>query len=630
MLQTIRDKFTGWIAIVFIGLLALTLVISFGNMEQTPLQDNVVITVNDEEITLFEFQEEFSNKLAEFQDLLGEEVPEVLEQTIKESAGEDLIIRRLLLDYLSNNGYRVSPEYVAELIRDNEIFQVGGVFIRENYEAILASQGVGVDQFENDLRLQLEINQLRRGLIETAFMTNAEFTQFIELQMQERSGQMLIIDSSRFMDQVNVDPSEVNDYYQNNLELFQSNEEIDVEYLEINIEDVAQQVQFSGDDIRDYYENNLDRFVSNEERKSSHILVAIDEDTTDEQAAELIKEIQSKLEGETFEELAKQYSDDPGSAAQGGDLGWAETGLFVPEFESALFSMNVGDISEAVKTDFGYHLIRMDDIKPGQQQSFEDIEYELELEYSRLLAEEELFELADQMADLTLQSYNELSTVAEKMNLTKNNLDSFTRTGSTFLHQDPEMVNILFSPGSIELGENTPLFQIGDSVIVARAKAHRLPSTRDFTEVQDDIQNFIMNQEAMRLANDYADELKNNESLVFGDLSEDDGIQVEDFQILRNSTNYSRGLSDAIFSLKKDLINEEIVVFSELENVYLAKISSVDTGNLSLFSDQERSDAKSDLSEQYGSQDLDGLAQSLRDNAEVFIEPGLYEGLFDL
>ena len=630
MLQTIRDKFTGWIAIFFIGLLALTLVISFGNMEQTPLQDNVVITVNDKEITLFEFQEEFSNKLAEFQDLLGDEVPEVLEQTIKESAGEDLIIRVLLLDYLSNNGYRVSPEYVAELIRTNESFQLGGVFIRENYEAILASQGVSVDQFENDLRLQLEINQLRRGLIETAFMTNAEFTQFIELQMQERSGQVLIIDSSRFKDQVNVDPSEVNDYYENNIDLFQSNEELDVEYLEINIEDVAQQVQFSGDEIRDYYKNNLDRFVSNEERKSSHILVAIDEDTTDEQAAKLIKEIQTKLETETFEELAKQYSDDPGSAAQGGDLGWAETGLFVPEFESALFSMNVGETSEVVKTDFGYHLIRMDDIKPGQQQAFEDIEYELELEYSRLLAEEELFELADQMADLTLQSYNELSTVAEKMSLKKSNLDAFTRTGSTFLHQDPEMVNILFSPGSIELGENTPLFQIGDSVIVARAKAHRLPSTRDFVEVQGDIQSFIMNQEAMKLANDYADGLKNDESLVFGDLSQDDGIQVEDFQILRNSTNYSRGLSDAIFSLKKDLINEEIVVFSELEKVYLAKVSSVDTGNLSLFSDQERSDAKSDLSEQYGSQDLDGLAQSLRDNAEVFIEPGLYEGLFDL
>ena len=630
MLQTIRDKFTGWIAIVFIGLLSMTLVISFGNMDQTPLQDDVVITVNGEEITLFEFQEEFSNKLVEFQDVLGDEVPEVLEQTIKESAAEDLIIRRLLLDYLSNSGYRVSPEYVAELIRTNETFLLGGVFDIENYKAILASQGVTIEQFENDLRLQLEINQLRRGFIETAFITNTEFTQFIELQMQERTGQLLTIDSSRFMDQVEINPAEVSDYYESNLDLFQSNEEVDVEYLEITIEDVAQQVEFSADNLREYYENNLDRFVTNEERKSSHILIAIDDDTSDEQAAELIEEIQSKLDTQTFEDLAKEYSDDPGSAAVGGDLGWAEPGLFVPEFESALFSMNVGEISAPVKTDFGYHLIRMDDIKTGQQQAFEDIEYELELEYSRLLAEEELFELADQMADLTLQSYNELATVADKMSLELNNLDAFSRTGSTFLHQDPEMVNMLFSPGSIELGENTPLFQIGDSVIVARAKAHRLPATREFSEVQTDIQSFLMNNRAMSLANEYAEGLKTQDSIVFDEIATEEGIQSEDFQILRNSTNYPRGLSEAIFSLHKDLIDEEIVVFSELDSVYIAKVSSVNSGNLSFFSDQERSDAKSDLSQQYGSEDLDGLAQSLRDNAEVFIEPGLYEGLFDL
>ena len=630
MLQAIRDKFTGWIAIVFIVLISMTLVISFGNMDQTPLQDDVVITVNGEEITLFEFQEEFSNKLVEFQDLLGDEVPEVLEQSIKESAAEDLIIRRLLLDYLSESGYRVSPEYVAELIRTNETFLLGGEFNIENYKAILASQGVTIDQFENDLRLQLEIDQLRRGLIETAFITNVEFTQFIELQMQERTGQLLTVDSSRFMDQIVIDPSEVNDYYQNNLDLFQSNEEVDVEYLEISIEDVAQQVEFTADDLKEYYENNLDRFVTNEERKSSHILVAIDGDTTDEQAADLIGEIQSKLETESFEDLARQYSDDPGSAAQGGDLGWAETGLFVPEFESALFSMNVGEVSAPVKTDFGYHLIRMDDIKTGEQQSFDEIEYELELEYSRQLAEEELFELADQMADLTLQSYNELASVADKMNLELNALDSFSRTGSTFLHQDPEMVNILFSPGSIELGENTPLFQIGDSVIVARAKSHRLPATREFSSVQSDIESFLMNNRAMSLANDYAEELRGQEALSFADLATEEGIKSEDFQILRNSTNYPRGLTEAIFSMHKDLIDQDIVVFSEMDSVYLAKVSSVSTGNLSFFSDQERSDAKSDLSQQYGSEDLSSLAQSLRDNAEVFIEPGLYEGLFDL
>ena len=431
MLQAIRDKFTGWIAIVFIGLLSITLVISFGNMDQTPLQDDVVITVNGEEITLFEFQEEFSNKLAEFQDILGDEVPEVLEQSIKESAAEDLIIRRLLLDYLSESGYRVSPEYVAELIQTNENFLLGGVFDRQNYEAILASQGVSIEQFENDLRLQLEINQLRRGFIETSFITNAEFKTFIELQMQERSGKLLSINSDRFLNQVEIKMSEINEYYQSNLDLFQSDEVVDVEYISINIEDVAQQVDYSPEDLREYYEDNLDRFVTNEERKSSHILIAIDEDTDNEAALNLATEIKTKLETELFDDLAKQYSDDPGSAELGGDLGWAETGLFVPEFESALFSMDVGEVSEPVKTDFGYHIIRMDDIKSGEQQGFNEIEYELDLEYSQLLAEEELFEMADQMADLTLQSYNEISSVAEAMNLEINNIDDFSRVGST-------------------------------------------------------------------------------------------------------------------------------------------------------------------------------------------------------
>jgi peptidyl-prolyl cis-trans isomerase D len=328
--------------------------------------------------------------------------------------------------------------------------------------------------------------------------------------------------------------------------------------------------------------------------------------------------------------LAKQYSDDPGSAELGGDLGWAETGLFVPEFESALFSMDVGEVSEPVKTDFGYHIIRMDDIKSGEQQGFNEIEYELDLEYSQLLAEEELFEMADQMADLTLQSYNEISSVAEAMNLEINNIDDFSRVGSTLLHQEPDMINVLFSPASIELGENTPLFQIGDNIIVARAKSHRLPSTKLFPEVEADIESFLKNEKAMNLANQYAEDVKDQDDFSFDGLSVEEGIESEDFQILRNSNNYPRGLTEAIFSLNQDLIEEEIVVFSELENVYLAKVSAVTIGSLGFFSDQERSDAKSDLSQQYGSEDLDSLAKTLRNNAEVYIEPGLYEGLFDL
>ena len=214
MLEAIRQGFTGWIAFLVIGLIALTLVISFGNMDQTPIEDDVVITVNGNEITLFEYREEYSNKIAEFQEMLGEEIPDILELTIKESTTEDLILRSLLLDYMSAKGYRVSPEYVAELIRGNEGLQIGGVFDRENYQAILASQGITIEKFESDLRLQLEINQLRRGFIDTSFITPSEFRAFIELQLQKRSGELITINAETFADQVTLDDTQASIYYE--------------------------------------------------------------------------------------------------------------------------------------------------------------------------------------------------------------------------------------------------------------------------------------------------------------------------------------------------------------------------------------------------------------------------------
>ena len=188
MLEEIRQRFTGWIAMLVIGLIALTLVISFGNMDQTPLEDDVVITVNDTEITLFEYREEYSKQLAELQKVFGYEVPEILDQTIKEKATETLILRTLLLDYMSKTGYRVSPEYIIEEITNQSGFQLGGIFDKQNYEAILASQGLSVEKFEANIRLILQYDQLRRGFINSSFVTPNEFRQFIELQMQKRIG----------------------------------------------------------------------------------------------------------------------------------------------------------------------------------------------------------------------------------------------------------------------------------------------------------------------------------------------------------------------------------------------------------------------------------------------------------
>jgi peptidyl-prolyl cis-trans isomerase D len=592
-----------------------------------------VITVNDTEITLFEYREEYSNKLVELQQVFGDEVPEILDQSIKESATEDLILRALLLDYMSKNGYRVSPEYVVELITNNPGLQVGGIFDRQNYEAILASQGVSVEQFESDIRLQLQINQLRRGFIDSSFITPSEFRQFIELQMQKRIGQLLTINSADFIDEVAINAEQIQLYFDNNQDLFQTDEEVDVEYLSLSLDDVAATVEYTEDDLRGYYEENLSRFITNEERKSRHILIAIDEDTTEEDALETILNVQERLISDSFEAVAKEFSDDPGSAELGGDLGWVEPGLFVPEFDKVLFSLEVNELSDPVKTEFGYHLIRLDELKEGQQQAYQDIQLELDSEYSKLLAEDKLFGLADQLADLTLQAFNELNSVADTLGLSLSRIDGVSRNGATFFNQDPEIISILFSQNSIETGENTPLFELDDSIFVARVIGHRIPTTRDFSDVESGIKDYLASQEAISLANNYAEIIKPQFSnkASFMDNTDELNIEASEFNVSRGDTELSRGLIEMIFnSSSKDLAEGNIQTYIEGDKVFLIRVSSYEDGRLELFNDEERNSAKLELSEQIGSRELNAFAEHLRKNAEVSIDPGLYSGLFDL
>jgi len=378
MLETIREKFTGWIAALIIGAISIALVISFGNMNQTPLEQDVVITVNDREITLVDYREEYTNQLLQFQEVFGDEIPESLEFTIQESATENLIMKTLLNDYVDAQGYRVSPEYVAELITTNPNFQLGEGFNRENYQAILSSQGVSQSKYENDLRIELQINQLRRGLIESSFITPSEFRRFVELQMEERDGQYLLIPSSKFTDQVSLDKEVVSTFYTENITSFMTEEEIDVEFLSIDTEEIAQSIEFSPLDVEQYYKENIERFRSNEERKSSHILISFDDEVIEDAAQEQSKDILLRIKGgESFEELAQEFSDDSGSATNGGDLGWAEPGLFVSEFDQVLYALEIGEISDPVKTQFGYHIIRLDDVKEGRKKEFAEIEEEL-------------------------------------------------------------------------------------------------------------------------------------------------------------------------------------------------------------------------------------------------------------
>ncbi len=635
MLEAIREKFTGWIAILIIGLISLTLVISFGNMDQTPLENDIVITVNSKEISLFDYREEFSNQLQRYQEVFGDQIPKILEESIKESTTDNLVLKNLLLDYIDQQGYRVSPQYVAELIKENSQFRLGDVFTKENYAAILASQGTTVPEFENNLRIQLEINQLRRAVIDTSFMTAGEFRRFVQLQMQERTGEYLEISNQQFIKDVAIQSENIESYYQENTDFFMTEEQIDVEYIAIDVDDIADSIVFNDEDLKEYYEDNIERFVSNEERRSRHILIATDEQDSEESALDLVTSIKNRLsEGEAFEILAKEFSSDPGSAENGGDLGWAERGLFVPEFDETLFNLEINQISEPVKTQFGYHIIQLNELKIGIQQNFDEIENDLRFEYSRLLAEETLFDLASQMDDLSLQAFNELDSVASKLDLTIQTQDSVTRNSSTLLNQDPELIELLFNPVSIEQTENTPVFEINNTILVARVAEHRLPMTKEYSLVKDQIISFLEAEQAKKLAEDYANRILQDfsEFSSFEQLAEDNSLEVMEFDsVLRSNTDIPSALLEPIFQFSElDIENNRVIDVQDSENIYLIKLTQINPGQLENFSDEERTAGKQQMSEEIGSSELDAFAETLRENATVVIDDKLYNDLYDL
>ena len=635
MLETIREKFTGWIAALIIGAISIALVISFGNMNQTPLEQDVVITVNDREITLVDYREEYTNQLLQFQEVFGDEIPESLEFTIQESATENLIMKTLLNDYVDAQGYRVSPEYVAELITTNPNFQLGEGFNRENYQAILSSQGVSQSQYENDLRIELQINQLRRGLIESSFITPSEFRRFVELQMEERDGQYLLIPSSKFTDQVSLDKEVVSTFYTENITSFMTEEEIDVEFLSIDTEEIAQSIEFSPLDVEQYYKENIERFRSNEERKSSHILISFDDEVIEDAAQEQSKDILVRIKGgESFEELAQEFSDDSGSATNGGDLGWAEPGLFVSEFDQVLYALEIGEISDPVKTQFGYHIIRLDDVKEGRKKEFAEIEEELTEEYSQLLAEDRLYDLAEQLDDLALQAYNELDTVADRLALELNQISAITKNGSTFLNQQPELIDILFSSSSIEQSENTPVYEFNNSIVVARVVNHRLPETKSFSEVEDEIVNLLTVQNSIEIANETAaqmlEELSSGKTLT--ELSDLYQLELKEFnELKRNDDALPGAVTDAVFAtLTNKIDSNHYSTIATGEEVYVFEVLQLNSGKLDNYNDQERDSGKIALAEQLGTYELASLTKELRENAEVEINPNLFSDAYDL
>ncbi len=503
MLQQIRDKITGWFAIVFLS--AIAIVFIFWGIQFESSVSVAAATVNGEKIPVEVVRRAWQERQTELQQASRDELtPEVIKQGQAQLVDE-FVRRELLVQRADEFGYRVSDRELVEALSRIPALQVDGKFSRDRYSALLRSQGRSEAEFEAELRRDLEINQLRNAVAVSAFALPAEVRRRVELMDETREVQLVVLPAEQFAAAVTLTPDEIADWYQKNEAEFRTPESVSLQFVQLTLADVAASVEVTDDALQAYYDQvAAERYVSAERRRARHILI----ETGSDDAAALAKAeaIAKRAQGgEDFATLAEQNSDDPGSKSQGGELGWATRESFVAPFADALFSMQVGEIRGPVKTQFGYHIIDLEEIEAGHQRSFDEVRQELEADYRNDRAQSLFYERSQELADEAFANLDSLEPVAQKLGLPLQTLAGFTRQGAEPLGNDRKLIEAAFSDEVLQERQNSPAISVGDDkVVVLRVTEHHPASLRPLEEVRTQVEASLRVERSRQAAEEAA------------------------------------------------------------------------------------------------------------------------------
>jgi peptidyl-prolyl cis-trans isomerase D len=619
MLQQLREGIGRWVAAIILGLIAVAFI--FWGVDFNIAVPTFAAKVNGEEIPLVEFDRALQMQQAQYADLYRLELTEDLQKELRRSVIERLVRNEALMQRVESEGYGVTDAEVSAAIRARPEFQIDGEFSLELYRARLLGEGITPTMFEDMQREQLALIELQNGIANSAFYTPTEYRRYIELTKQRREVGYANFAAASFVEKVDVSEDEVRAQYDDNKADYMTEESVDLEYIELQGSDLAADVDVSDDDLRAYYEEQRARFETEEQRHARHILFT--GDNTEARAQAALDRINA---GESFEAVAAELSDDPGTKDQGGDLGWVGRGLLVGPFEDTLFSMDVGTVAGPVNTNFGSHLIKLDEVRAGESQPFEAVRDELAEEYRLSRADEGFYARATELADRSFDAYNELATVATQLSLPLKTFQGFTRSGSVspFTNNAP-VVQAAFSPDVLQDGANSgPVELAEDHVLVLRVSAHHPPVEQSFEAVHDEVRQALVLAEAQRLAADAA------QAFIDGYSADADpealatslgGEWHAPVWIERSEATLPTQVVSTAFRLGKPAEGSP-----RLEPVPLAsgdyavlRLSAVEAGDPDAVTVDERTMAGRQLTDQAAMLELTGYANEIRDEATVRI-----------
>jgi peptidyl-prolyl cis-trans isomerase D len=625
MLQAIRDKVTGWIAYAIIFLISVPFALwgvnsYLGGGEALP-----AATVNGEDISSRDLDTAYASRRRQLAELFGGTIPAGFgdENFLKERVLTQLIEEYALRQYADKKRYRIGDEELNKLIRSMKVFHSDGQFDSSIYRAQLESQGYSPAGFEQEFRRTQSIDQLQTAINATAFILPEQQKQFFSLSNQTRKIRVLTrpVDSDTYV----ISEQEVEDYYQANAGRYMTSEQVKIDFLEVSLESIKSLVDVPEDQLLDRYQLAKESYTSAEYRTASHILLTVEDDSSkdeSDQVRDRLADIRARIAtGEDFAALARQFSEDPGSVADGGNLGEIEKGMMVQPFEKALFSMQVGELSEPIKTTFGWHLIKLDQVSGGETRSYDEVRVDIEDEIRSDLAESQIYDLVENLANLAYEQSDSLSPAAEQLGLELQTSQWFDRQAGTGIALELQIRNVAFSNDVLNQGINSEAIELADSrVVFLRINDRKPPAQQALDEVSDAIIETLKQDKGRqhnKLVGEQAfDALKSGKSL--DDIAADWNIDLVDQGFIgRDDPALDRNLLRLAFRMKKPA---DGLVFDQLAHANgdysLVELSAVISNDSDV--DSERAKA---LSSTAAGADYQAVLKVLASRAEVVRTP---------
>ena len=494
VLQAIRDRAQNWIAWIIVGILILVFAVWGINVYFEPEADVTVAKVNDVKVTQSTYQRAYDQQRQQLASRLGSNVSEDFLEAmgLKRQVLDRLVEEEAQIQVSTDLGYRISSGQLVNHINQIQAFQKEGRFDRELYEQVLSSNALRPVVWEQEQRRVLLLTQPFRGVTSTHFAVKPELDAVLRLREQQRSLGYALLSLAKFEESVQVSDEDIKAYYDKNQDRFKTAEEVKVDYVELNIADLAKAVPLDEAALKQRYEDQKPTFGVEERRRASHILFQVPPDADEAKVDEIRKKAEDALararKGEPFDALAKALSDDPGSAAQGGDLGFFGRSIMEKAFEDAAYSLAENQISDLVRTGFGFHIIKLTGIEAATFKPFDDVRAQLATDYQMSQAEDQFFQQLEKLETLSFEHPDSLAPASQAVGATVQTSDWFARNAGTGIAENAKMREAAFTPDVLNGTSNSAVVELATNhVAVLRVRERKPPMQRPLDEVKPTI-----------------------------------------------------------------------------------------------------------------------------------------------